>query len=794
MADSTLAQLRHDVATAGRVVAPSWPLSSVIAVNPLSGLEGLPFAEALHRAETLFGTRGHLTPTEFRAAFAEGRVTRPALGAALRRAIPSPSSTDEEHLLDDLLHDPGEPAPHRTVLTAAERHDREHGTGLHAEVDLVASEHCLRLAAEDGWQPAPSDADPAQVLLAALTRLGVTPEDRVRYLEAHVAALPGWSAHLRWRDEQHRHDALLGYLAVRVATEAALLAGRGGSAPAAHAAGVEVEAQAEPTTPPTRLRSRQRALVWLDAYERCVHDPLLAALGQAETSPLHEDLGPALVAHVVCCIDVRSEGLRRHLEAAGPYATYGYAGFFGLPVHIDPLTGGAGTDQCPVLLRPSAAVAEVATPGNEGAAARVVEQHRRVAAAGDAWRAAKYHPIAPLALAEAAGWPAGALAAARTAAPGFTAWVADRLPRATAPIRHDRSALSLDAQAGYVAAIWKLGMASHAAPLVVLCGHTSRSDNNPMESALACGACGGNPGGANARVAAAMANDPAVRERLASYGVDVPASTWFVAAEHDTGTDVVTLLDIEAVPASHQEALDRLRRDLARAGDRAAAERAATLPGSPPARRGASASRRVRRRGRDWAEPVPELGLAGNMAFVVGPRALTRHLDLGRRVFLHSYDAATDPDGATLAGILTAPLVVAQWINAQYYFSTTDPELLGAGSKAMHNPVGDLGVLSGPGGDLRRGLALQSVRAGSRLLHEPVRLLAVVEGRLDHIDAAIAGSTTLQQLVGNEWMHLVARQGPAASWQQRTASGWIDRLLEIVRPTVGEEAACELAG
>ena len=184
---------------------------------------------------------------------------------------------------------------------------------------------------------------------------------------------------------------------------------------------------------------------------------------------------------------------------------------------------------------------------------------------------------------------------------------------------------------------------------------------------------------------------------------------------------------------------------------------------------------RPRRRGRDWAEPVPELGLAGNHSFVIGPRALTAHLDLGRRVFLHSYEQALDPDGAVLGGILTAPLVVAQWINAQYNLSTTDPEVFGSGAKALHNVVGDLGVLSGPGGDLRRGLPLQSVRAGDRLLHEPVRLLAVVQGRREHVDAAIAGSTTLQQLIGNGWISLVARHGPGDPWQQRTAAGWAPR-------------------
>ena len=87
-----------------------------------------------------------------------------------------------------------------------------------------------------------------------------------------------------------------------------------------------------------RLDDTQRAIVWLDAYERSRHDPLLAGL--AGTAQPVQPPPTELAAHVVCCIDVRSEGLRRHLEATGPYETYGYAGFFGLPLRFEPLSGG----------------------------------------------------------------------------------------------------------------------------------------------------------------------------------------------------------------------------------------------------------------------------------------------------------------------------------------------------------------------------------------------------------------------------------------------------------------------
>lgn len=815
MSERSLPRLHDDVRAAARVVAPSWPLSSVIAVNPLAGFEDRPFADALARAEALFGTRGHLSLGELRTARLAGRVDDDELRAALLRALPGVGELPPiaaggrevaalDVLLADLVHGADDPAPRRTVRTVAEDLDAAAGTAIAAAVDLEATEHCLAEAGAiaHGHQPhqAPSQVDEhLRALAGALDELRVPAYAQRAYLEAHIAALPGWAAHLRWRDEQQGTESVLELLAVRATTEARLVAGRAwyhadGPPPRratatlrdrTEAVAAHLGAAPDQVTAIEQLLAQlpreHRVLVWIDAYERAIHDPLLQAIAAADdapTTPPSDEAGRPPVADLVACIDVRSEGLRRHLEGLGGYRTFGYAGFFGLPVRIRPLAGGEGDDQCPVLLTPSTTIAEVAADGAEAAATRAVARARAVAGADDAWRAAKHHPIAPLALAEGAGWLAGPIAAARTAAPAPAAWLVDHLPGARrAPrTRHDRAGLTVAQQADHVAAIWRLGIGERPSPLVVLCGHGARVDNNPMESGLACGACGGHRGGPNARLAAAMGNDPAVRAELAARGIEVPPSVWFLPAEHDTATDRVTLLDEHDVPASHQEALDRLRADLAAAGDAAALERGATLPGAGElATNRLRRLRSVRRRARDWAEPVAELGLAGNHAFVIGPRHLTAHLDLGRRVFLHSYEAELDADGAVLGGILTAPLVVAQWINAQYNLSTTDPEVFGAGTKALHNVVGDIGVLSGPGGDLRRGLPLQSVRAGDRLLHEPVRLLAIVQGRREHVDAAIAGSTTLQQLIGNEWISLVARHGPGDPWQQRTATGWIPR-------------------
>ncbi len=788
MSDDSLDCIRADVARAATVVAPQWPLSSTIAVNPLAGFEDRPFDDAISDAAALFGSRGRLTLADYRAALAAGRITIEALEAAWHHRYPDIRPDEVSRRVDQLLADDRspEPAPRDRAVTLAEQHDHAHGSGLRAEIDSRISDWCARWSTApdadaywDGWRHEHRStwpSDPAAALGAALDRLGVGPPDQRAYLERHVAALPGWAAHLRWRDD-HQPDTVLGHLAACITLEADLL-----TRVSAPTLGASI-----PPAPASPSTGTEAAAVWHDAYERVVHDELLAAI--AEGSEVARNPAAPL-AQVVCCIDVRSEGLRRQLEAVGPYETFGYAGFFGLAARFASLgasiDGPGATDQFPVLVSSTTQLIEQPAEGAEATrrADRELARLRTAAAIDDGWRAAKYHPIAPLALAEAAGWVAAPVAAARTGAPRLTAWITDRLPagrRSAALTEYDRTHLAIEDQAEVVLGVLRLGLVDDhrgrprpPATLVVLCGHTSTVDNNPFESGLTCGACGGNGGGPNARAVAAMGNDPAVRACLAERDVVVPDSTWFVAVEHDTATDIVEVLDQHLVPTSFRGALDRLRSDLTTAGRAAAADRARSLPGIGSSN---DQVRAVRRRGRDWAEPVAELALAGNMAFVVGPRTMTAGLDLGRRVFLHSYEASTDPDGSVLAGILTAPLVVAQWINAQYYFSTTDPEIFGAGSKAVHNVVGDVGVLSGPGGDLRRGLAIQSVRAGDTLLHEPVRLMTVVQGSCAHIDAALADSEVLQRLVAHEWIHLVARPDPAAPWMKRTAQGWQPRRL-----------------
>lgn len=121
-----------------------------------------------------------------------------------------------------------------------------------------------------------------------------------------------------------------------------------------------------------------------------------------------------------------------------------------------------------------------------------------------------------------------------------------------------------------------------------------------------------------------------------------------------------------------------------------------------------------------------------------------------------------DTDRSVLTQILTAPVVVAHWINLQYLASTVDPQQQGAGNKLLHNVVGGgVGVFEGNGGDLRIGLPWQSVHDGERLRHTPLRLSVFIEAPRSAIDAVIASQETIRLLVNHGWLHLVAIEGEA---------------------------------
>jgi len=324
--------------------------------------------------------------------------------------------------------------------------------------------------------------------------------------------------------------------------------------------------------------------------------------------------------------------------------------------------------------------------------------------------------------------------------------------------RLGRIGFSLEEQVVFVSqALHAIGLVKNFSRFIVVVGHGSQSENNPYESALDCGACGGNVGTFNARIFAHMANKPAVRQRLKNQGVNIPDDSWFVPAVHNTTTDEVELHDLDLLPSTHPIYLDRLRTNLLAASRLCAQERVPGLDFISDQPTADNADKQALRNAMDWSQVRPEWGLSRNVYFIIGRRSLTKTFSLEGRAFLHSYDYRVDNKLLLLENILTGPLVVGQWINMEHYFSTVDNEHYGSGSKVYHNVAGRFGVMTGNQSDLRTGLPAQTVMADGRPYHEPMRLITVIEAPFDHVVNAIYRVSSVKSLMHNGWIRVLIR-------------------------------------
>ena len=754
-------------------------------------------------------------------------------------------------------------------------------------------------------------------VLESLNALGIEREAWQDYLALHLAVQPGWAGFIKWRADQSEYGwqtaypiDLAQYLAVRLWYERELvqnvcqknLCGDGtisalksaienrDTAPddsvnhrtgkdawrlAALSRSLDLEPALLTLTQPANLRvlldwlddfpATEHGPIWLNAFEAGYREQLLERLGLklgAATFPARPNShdGESRVrpqAQAVFCIDVRSEPLRRNLEATGDYETFGFAGFFAVAIRHQALGSHHETDQFPVIVKSKHYVREIPRTYHGHFLGKSRRREELLEAFHTILYDLKENVFTPYVMVETLGWfyslpllgktffsaryrravdalrrrlvPAVAttlsvdklsreeveemLAAEqravtrralqdkfgdrnlnlslerleflrRRALDEESAGAAAPTARSTALSSEEESAFveelrrehginraavfarmeritrtgfTLSEQATTVENVLRIiGLTQNFARLVLFCGHGGRSDNNPFEAALDCGACGGNSGKPNARAIAIMANKPPMREQLAKNGIAIPQDTYFIAGQHNTTTDEVDLFDLEDVPPTHRKDLLQLVRDLERAGARNMQERSARFPEIGAPLRVSKARREVRRRSTDWSQVRPEWGLSGNAAFIIGRRALTRGVNLDGRVFLNSYDYRGDPDGRFLEAVMTGPQVVGQWINMEHYFSTVDQEVYGSGSKIYHNVVGRLGIMSGPQSDLRTGLAPQTVMSGERPYHEAMRLLTLIEAPRDRIDMILQNQRALKRLYDNQWLHLIA--------------------------------------
>jgi uncharacterized protein YbcC (UPF0753/DUF2309 family) len=491
-------------------------------------------------------------------------------------------------------------------------------------------------------------------------------------------------------------------------------------------------------------------------------------------------------AQVFFCIDDREESMRRALEELDPEVeTFSAAGYFGVAVDYQGIDDPQGAAFCPVVVKPRHAVIE--QPRADDAALHESRRWRRrlVGLLTRNSFIGSRSLVRGWLSTTALGLLSGAPLIGHLLAPRRYAMLRDWLNYAFLPeprteFRFMRAGDSQDAVEGLLtgfaagekadsvaSVLGPAGLTRGFARLVVMLGHGSTSLNNPHESAYDCGACGGRRGGPNARLFAAMANRPEVRARLRERGIDVPNDTWFIGGCHDTCSDDIELFDLDLVPATHDDDLERMRKSLDKARARNAHERTRRFESCPAGAAPAAALRHVEERSEHLAQPRSEYGHGTNAVCIVGRRSLTRGLFLDRRAFLVSYDSDQDPDNRSLSSLMAAAVPVCAGISLEYYFSFVDNDRYGCGTKLPHNVTGLVGVMDGHASDLRTGLPWQMVS-----IHEPVRILFVIEATPESLNGVIERSASLKQLVENRWIRMATIDPTTGCVHVRRDSGF----------------------
>ncbi|SBS29791.1 hypothetical protein MAQ5080_01504 [Marinomonas aquimarina] len=781
---SLTATQKTSLQKATQCLAPNWPLDRMIAVNPLWKLVDRPFDQVATDMSLLAGIRCHMPVATYLEWYEQGRTDNDCL---LQAASEYGVSLALESLIMYLSKDSGRVQSWRNIADWADLTRSNHKMSWHDEITHQISQFCaahyqeqrpmlnrqyrqhslnlyqhwLQIARLDrGLSIIMSEAnldeefdllpdDQESLFAEAINTLKVTNNSLQHYGQALLLDINGWGSYLAYRafeaEKQGKtQDDVRSLLAIKMAWE--LVVWR--YLEKTNSADFEIlnERWGQQLLHVNELRGQHHdALliprIWARALELSEQRSLQQQL--VKVAPQRPD-APALQA--IFCIDVRSEVYRRALEhQSSAIETYGFAGFFGLPIEYEQ----AGTQ----VVRPQ-------LPGLVPAAIRVFESQANDEQLAKDNRSASWNrwgnaAAATFSMVESMGW-----------------WYAFKLfkkslsgdsSHALAPNRHSHwtltrqgRTLNIDDQAQLAKGILDTMGLHNFAKTVMLVGHGSHSCNNLQSAGLECGACGGQSGEVNVKVLAQLLNNLKVREALQTMGYDIPDQTQFVPALHNTITDHITCYSDVNDPA----VVDWLKQATYLTQQERAARVDEKLLSLTPQQRDAA----YQRRASDWSQTRPEWGLADNHAFIIAPRHYTRELDLQGRSFLHDYDFEQDGDAAILERLMTAPMLVTHWINMQYNLSTTDNFKFGSGNKVLHNAVGDhIGVFEGNGGDLRVGLAMQSLHDGEKWMHTPERLAVYIRAPKKFIENIVKKHELLQNLINNQWLYVFQWDGQAVN-------------------------------
>ena len=619
------------------IVAPIWPLQDLVAVNPYQGLADKRFLEARSVLRSVSDCE-MLMPLDFyRQRYNDGVLKLSDIGTAINELIEEgvagANVLSELQLIDwirgEQLSGP-DPMLSRSCWSFSREFDIRSATRwtdvISEELSKTCSAHydlgqapwaspwkCDSLYA--AWRQrckidrrmemkglsdfrqfvADLPTDPEAAIAELLAKVCVPKSHWQSYLLTLAYETPGWSAFSRYQSDQAAKrgevaDDFLGLLAMRLAYDVAVA-----KTFDVHVDWLDRLHSPEPLKPESDPQSvdPNSGLVryaMMRANEISYRRQVLSGLS---ARALDDDAATGRkLAQLVFCIDVRSERIRRNLEATSKQVdTFGFAGFFGLPIEYVPLGEPKGSNQLPVLVDPVMKVYEAIRRSGSTSVVRD-EKHfdtkRDLRTFRKHWQQFQKSAVSCFTFVESVGltYLCGLIRGMLR----VPVRANDGLPKSEQ--EHSGQQLivgpTLDglAEQGFPITrladfaegiLRNLGLTDGFARLVAFCGHASTAENNPLQSGLDCGACAGHSGESNARFAALLLNHAEIREILLERGIEIPSEVHFIGGLHNTTTDEINFFDNDLVPASHADDLREVQKLVRDAGLRTRIERVAKL-------------------------------------------------------------------------------------------------------------------------------------------------------------------------------------------------------------------------
>lgn len=746
--------IANSIDQASKVIGNTWPLYTFVASNPLSGYENTSFQQAVNSAKNNFNANAFPSVQLYQQAWDKGDIYQDVLVGLLKENgftespkyyldfLQSQKQTEKRnnnHVVDTIMA--------KWLSSFMDEGLAEWDMPYKSEGFYTAWRLLVIYDSETGNTSLKDIPKTSEETLEQLLK-EYEESDYTKIFTYHLAALPGWTGYMNHRvqsgsDWQNEYPInITDYLAARLWTTKKL------NLPIAPK---ETEETLHSSIPKLQY-------ILLKAWEQSWQNQLVKTLENESIVSTSSSENNTPDAQLVFCIDTRSELIRRHVESKGNYETFGYAGFFGIAMDYKSLEDDITRKSCPPIVNSAYKVSEVAQKNKENQFLDFQNKNEVSKFRNYFLKRMKNMIPSAFGYVEGSGFFYGLGLISRTLMPRKMYQLNDKKASKVETICEpdinktngsvdDTHGIPLEEKVGIVKAAFSLMGWKQFAPLVVFAGHGSHSANNPFSSSLDCGACAASPGRHNARLLAKLANLKEVRAVLAkNHDLHIPENTLFLGAEHNTTTDDLVLFDSE-VPDSHKNLLQKLKINLVKAQQTATLDRLGNK---------ANSVSKAEQKANNWGETRPEWGLAKNAGFIVGPRDLTKNTNLNSRCFLHSYNWELDAEGKALEGIMQGPMVVTQWINNHYYFSTIDNNTYGGGSKITHNITGKFGVVQGNGGDLKMGLPLQSLYTSDEgMYHQPLRLSVMIQSPINKVSEILTRNENLKTLLDNEWIYLM---------------------------------------